>query len=210
MKKTKFAIAGIVALTLGLGSCIEHEVIPAPEPTVDLSCHFQGVINGTNAEFTENVLGYSCTSTKAKIILPAPSFSSAVYYSEMSSTQTPVSIKIGLGSVFWDASVAAEPTLTLFNNFHLNNTTPVFSNGAASGFEVTYRDASGTIWVSKQNSVNFQDVTFSGIKQESDASGDYSKFTCDFDCYVYHQDAVTLLWDSLPIQNAELIGWFKR
>lgn len=206
----KLGIAGMLALTLGISSCIEHEVIPAPIPQVALSCHFQGLINGTDVELTENVLGYYCNPSKAKIILPAPSYSSAVYYSEILSAETPVAIKLGLGSVYWDASTTSEPTLTLFNDFHLNNTTPPFSNSGTAGFEVTYRDGTGTIWVSKQASVNFQDVTFSGISQESDASGDYSKFVCDFDCYVYHQDAVTMEWDSVRIQAAEFKGWFKR
>jgi hypothetical protein len=210
MKKMNFTIAAFVALTVGLSSCIEHEVIPAPVPMVDLSCHFQGTINGTDVELTENVLGYKCTTSKAKILLPPPSLSSAVYYSEILSAQTPISVKVGLGSVMWDMSTANDPTLALFNGFHLLNTTPVFSNGAAAGFEVTYKDLSGTSWVSKQNSTNFQDVTFSAITQESDTAGDYSKFTCNFDCYVYHTNPTTLVLDSLRIQAATFKGWFKR
>jgi len=210
MKKIKFTIAAFVALTLGLNSCIEHEVIPAPVPMVDLTCHFQGTINGTDIELTENVVGYYCNTSKAKILLPPPSLSSAVYYSEILSAQTPISIKVGLGSVMWDMSAASDPTLALFNAFHTSNTTPVFSTGGASGFEVTYKDASGTAWVSKQNSTNFQDVTFSAISQESDTAGDYSKFTCTFDCYVYHTNPTTLVEDSINIQAATFKGWFKR
>jgi hypothetical protein len=202
MKKIKFTIAAFVALSLGLNSCIEHEVIPAPVPMVDLSCHFQGTINGTDVELTENVLGYYCNTSKAKILLPPPSLSSAVYYSEILSAQTPISIKVGLGSVMWDMSTATDPTLALFNAFHTSNTTPVFSNGGATGFEVTYKDATGTSWVS--------DVTFSSISQESDTAGDYSKFTCTFDCYVYHTNPTTLVEDSINIQAATYKGWFKR
>lgn len=210
MKNYKIGIAAAFTAILGLNSCIEHEVIPAPEPSVDLFCEFTGTINGTNVALTQNVNGYYLNTSKAKILLPPPSLSSAVYYSEILSPSASTSIKVGLGSVTWDASTTNEPTLTLFNNFHLNTLTPAFSDNGTSGFEVTYRDGLGKTWVSHQNSVNFQDVTFSSILQETDATGDYSKFTCDFTCYVYRQDAVTLLWDSLPIQNAKFKGWFQR
>ncbi len=210
MKNYKILLAaGIIAGSL-FSSCIKHEVIPAPEPKVDLYAHFAGDINGTPVEFTENVLGYANHTSKAKILLPSPSLSSAVYYSEMKSAETLVSIKVGLGSVMWDASTTSDPTLSLFNSFHLNNTTPVYSNNATSGFEVTYRDAANKIWTSKENSVNPQSVTFSALLQESDASGDYSKFTCNFSCYVYRTDPVTLLEDSVRIQSAVFKGWFQR
>jgi len=210
MKNIKLSIAISLFAAIGLSSCIDHEVIPAPVPMVELNCHFQGTINGTNVEFTENVLGYYCNAEKAKILLPPPNYSSAVYYSEILSAQTPVSVKVGLGSVMWDASTTSDPTLTLFNNFHMNNTLPVFSNNGTTGFEVTYRDGLGKIWVSEETSVNYQDVIFSNIVQESDSSGDYSKFVCNFDCYVYRTNDVTLLLDSLRIQAAEFEGWFKR
>lgn len=210
MKNIKLSVIAITLMLLGLGSCIEHEVIPAPIPQVELFGEFTGVINGTNVNFTQNVLGYEVVNTKAKILLPTPSLSSAVYYSEILSSQTPVSIKIGLGSVQWDASTSTDPTLEMFNAFHLANTTPSFSDNGTTGFEVTYRDGLGKIWKSSETSLNFQDVTFSNIKQESDASGDYSKFTCDFECYVYRINDVTLDLDSLRIQSAKFKSWFQR
>ena len=79
-----------------------------------------------------------------------------------------------------------------------------------SGIEVSYRDAAGRTWVSHDNSVNAQNASFTGISQESDETGDYSKFTCNFNCYVYYQDPGTMLWDSIQIQNAAFKGWFKR
>jgi hypothetical protein len=210
MKNYKTGIAAILFAGLTLGSCIEHEIIPAPEPVVDLECHFQGFVNGTDVELSQNVNGYNCNPTKEKIILPAPQFSSAIYFSEMSSAQTAVYVKIGMGSVLWDAATVSDPTLTLFNNFFLNNLTPAYSDNGTAGFEVEYRDPSGKLWNSHENSVNAQNVTFSALKQESDSNGDYSMFTCNFSCYVYNQDVVTLEWDSLNIQNAVYEGWFKR
>lgn len=210
MKHLKIGIVAIVTVVLGLGSCIEHEIIPAPVPMVELNCHFIGSINSTNVELTENVLGYYCNTSQDKFILAPPAFSSVVYYSEMLSAQTPVSIKIGIGSAMWDASTTSDPTLTLFNSFHFNNPTPNYSNNGTSGFEVTYKDGVGNTWVSDENSVNFQDVSFSSIVQESDSTGDYSKFICDFECYVYRTDPITSNLDSVHIQAAEFQGWFKR
>ena len=210
MNKLKFSIAALLFGGLALTSCIEHEVIPAPTPTVDLKCSFDGVVNGTDVHLMQFIDGYDCTPTKAKYLLPAPQWSTAVYYSEISSAASPVSFKIGMGSVAWDASTTSDPTLALFNDFFTSNLTPNFSNVAVSGIEVSYRDAAGRTWVSHDNSVNAQNASFTGISQESDETGDYSKFTCNFNCYVYYQDPGTLLWDSIQIQNAAFKGWFKR
>lgn len=210
MKNYKIGIAAILFTGLTLGSCIEHEIIPAPIPVVDLECRFQGFINSTDVVLTQNITGYNCNPTKEKIILPAPQYSSAIYFSEMSSVETAVYVKVGMGSVLWDAASVSDPTLTLFNNFFLNNLTPAYSDNATNGFEVEYRDQAGKIWNSHENSVNPQNVIFSSVKQESDMNGDYSMFTCNFSCYVYNQDAVSLEWDSINIQNAVYEGWFKR
>lgn len=210
MKNFKITVAVVLASVLGLSSCIKHEVIPAPVPMVDLSCHFYGIVNGTPLELTENVTGYTGIADKNLILLPSPSYSSAVYTFEMLSSQSARSVKIALGSVFWDRGVNTDPTESQFNSFHSNNLTPAFSNGGANGFEFVYRDQSGNDWTSKENSTNFQDVVFSNVVQDSDTAGYYSQFTCNFDCYVYHQDAVTLLWDSIQIQNAVYKGWFQK
>lgn len=206
------------ALVLSLASCIKHEVIPAPVPMVDLYAHFIGDFTtdaGTaTIELTENVLGYTNKSEKAKVILPPPSFSSAVYYSEMSSTQAATMIKVGMGSVFWDAASEADPSLTAFNNFFINNDLPSYANNASNGFEVTYRDGYGAVWKSDQNSVHVQDVVFSDIVQESDSTGDYSLFKCEFNCWVYRTYYDVGLGmdvtDSVRITDAIYSGWFRR
>lgn len=210
MKNLKFKVAGLLSAGLILSSCIEHEVIPAPVPVVDLKCSFVGVINGTTVELTQNVLGYYCYTEKSKFIAPPPTLSSAVYSSEMSSSQTQTAIKVRMGSVFWDATTVNDPTLTIFNDFFLNNLNPTFSNDASSGIEIQYRDGAGKVWTSKANSVNAQNAVFSNIKQESDANGDYSQYSLNFNCYVYHFDVGLGELDSLPIQNAVLKAWFKR
>jgi hypothetical protein len=177
---------------------------------VDLSCHFIGSIGSTMLELTENVAGYSGKATKNLNILPSPAVSIAAYNFEMSSPSSMCSIKIVLGSILWNSSVSPSPDLTTFNTFHSTSIAPAFSTSGTSGFELSYRDGNGLIWTSKQNSMNSQNVAFTGVKQESDSQGDYSKFNCKFSCYVYHQEPQSLAWDSLLVQNGSLKGWFQR
>lgn len=199
-------------------SCNKHEVIPAPKPTVDLSTNFTATINGTPVEWTENVEGYAGIASQEKEIKTSPELSEARYYFSLRSTSETSYIQIGLGSVKWDkgASGSETPDLSLFNNFFIANDFPAYSDFAMNGFTVIFRNSNGNIYRSSESSVNFQNVSFSGIKQETgedpfDATiGDYSKFSCNFDCYVYYTDPISLLTDSIRIQNAVLKGWFER
>jgi len=217
-------------LTLGLmgvlliSSCIKHEIIPAPEPEVDLDAHFQGLIGGSFIEYTENVNGYYGLSELAT--QSAGGISNAQYSFSMISPSELTSIKVSMGSLTWnDASGATTPALSLFNSFFKANDIPVYSNLAASGFEVTFRDASGLLWKSDELSP-VQNVTIDpvSIVQESDASGDYSKFNMTFDCALYHVYSVvdiTVIPQTVPatmidsiatfqIDQASYRGWFQR
>lgn len=212
---------GFIAL-IGFGfvltSCIEHEVIPPPTPTADLYAHFSGTVNNTTTEFTTNVLGYENTSYKVKVIQPPGGNSTAVYYSEMQSPSQTQSVAIGLGSINFDSGVASDPPLALFEPFFPANDSPVYSNDGASGFEVVYTDATNREWKSNELS-NYAGATsdFTGIQVESDNTGDYSKFICTFDCYMYslNQDSLALTppvahIDSFLIEDAVYTGWFQR
>ncbi len=213
----KKVIALFVFGSLFLAGCPKHEIIPAPTPKVELESHFIGIVNGTQIELTQNVDGYYLDATKVKYILPSPTPSKAIYYADMKSSQTLVSIRVGLGSATFDGSASGgDPSLSVFNTFFTSNTTPAYAAMADAGFEVVYRDGSGAVWTSDPAQTP-QDVIFTNIVQESDGSGDYSKFTCTFNCNVYREipdtstpnpnDSITL---SLPIQNAVLKAWFKR
>lgn len=200
-----------------LAGCPKHEIIPAPTPKVELESSFIGIVNGSQLELTQNVDGYYLDATKTKFIQPSPIPSQATYYANMKSSSTLVSIRVGLGSLQFDGSANSDPSLSVFNNFFTTMTTPTYEANAYNGFEVVYRDGSGNVWKSDPASTP-QDVVFTGIVQESDGSGDYSKFTCTFNCNVYRKipdlstptpldDSVTLM---LPIEDAVLKGWFKR
>jgi hypothetical protein len=212
---------GFIAL-IGFGfvltSCIKHEVIPAPTPTADLHAHFVGIINNTNTEYTTNVLGYENTSYKVKVIQPPGGNSTAVYYSEMQSPSQTQSIAVGLGSINFDSGVANDPPLALFEPFFSANDAPAYSDNGAAGFEVVYNDATNRQWKSSEFS-NFAGSTanFTGIQVESDETGDYSKFICTFDCYMYslNPDSLALAppvahVDSFLIEDAVYTGWFQR
>ena len=214
----KKGFLALVGLGFVFASCIKHEVIPAPTPTADLDAHFSGVVNNTQTEFTQNVLGYENSSYKVKVIQPPGGNSTAVYYSKMQSSSQVQSVAVGLGSIFFDSGVATDPPLALFEPFFPANDAPAYSNAGVSGFEVVYTDATNREWKSSETS-NYpgESVNFTGIEIESDETGDYSKFICSFDCYVYslNPDSLALTppvahLDSFEITDAVYSGWFQR
>lgn len=216
MIRSHFLIAGIIGLSLT--SCIDHEVIPAPEPTVDLDASFEGNIGGQFTEYTEFVSGYEGVSDIA--IQSSGGTSHAQYTFGLISTQSSAMVRIGLGSISWSSALGTyRPELSLFNNFFLGNTNPAYSNNALNGFEVVYRTQNDSIYVSRETSPYAQTVEFvpTSIVQGSDSSGDYSKFICKFSCYVYN-DWVDMSGgapgvaktDSILISNAIYEGWFQR
>lgn len=209
--KTKKLILSALLFTGVLSSCVKHEVIPAPQPLVELKTYFTGIINGTDVEFTDDVDGFNGETTQAQYIFPAPALSSVVYYCDMNSNLIETSIKVGIGSLDWDAAAIEKPSLTQFNDYFTGLKTPNvvnFSNGALDGVEITYRDAFGNTWVSDENSVNLQEVKFIDVKNESDNTGDFSKVTVEFSCHVYR--TVGLEKDSVRIDNGHFEGWFQR
>lgn len=207
-------IAFIGTFFLLLASCTKPHV-PEPEQTADLYAHFYGEFNGVPIEFTENVVGFYHTAThQAQMELP-PNPSSIVYFSRMKSNQVLTALEVGVGSIYWDGSEGSEPTLEAFNTFFNNNKHPDYTENGADGFQVRFTDGTGRIWTSDALSSHPQDVEFSSIHQESDSKGDYSSFTCAFECYVYslNPDSLALQidhLDSLHITNAVYHGWFQR
>ncbi|MDX2360830.1 MAG: hypothetical protein QNK23_08495 [Crocinitomicaceae bacterium] len=201
-----FYLLAIVLLT----SCEKDEVepttptVPVPVPVVDLNAHFFGTINGAQLELTQNVQGYYGAAWQDYIInLPN---GEATYSFNMQSGEFLTAIEISHGSITWDASGGNNtPSLSAFNEFHSIDTLPSYTTGGINGFEISFIDFSGNVWQSNDMSPSFQTVKFSNVLQESDATGDYSKFLCEFTCYVYN----TGLNDSLLIENASLQGWFQ-
>ena len=100
--KTLYIFSLITAITLLLPSCIEHEVIPAPVNTVDLNAAFIGFVNGTQVEFTQNVLGYGAESLNAEDINPAPTPSHMTYGTKIKSIYQNQAIRLKFGTLDWD------------------------------------------------------------------------------------------------------------
>lgn len=195
---------------LGLSSCIEHEVIPAPTPKVELEAHFIGIIGGAEIEFTENVLGYYNTSFADLYVFQSES--KAVYRSQMMSDQMANFISVGHGPIYYDGTNVGEPTLAQFNNFFSDpgNQTPAFSNTGLSGMFVRYSDGNGRIWASDSTGTT-TNIEYVNYKQGSDDTGDYHMFELHFNCMLYSEDPLNPgTIDSMTCQNAVYNGWYKR
>jgi len=200
-------------------SCIKHEVIPPPTSTVDLNCNFVGYVNGTQTELTQNVLGYNAIATNDKYIYSGIVLSRMIYNAQIKSIYQTQSFKLSFGSQLWDAAVATEPTLTMFNDFHSSNSgislpfkdyaTMVNANPSVTGVQMEYTDNNGVVWKSKET-VPGQIANFTIIDQASDNTGDYSIFECSFSCLVWTYDVQLAADVSIPINNAKFRGWFRR
>ena len=192
-------------------ACIAHEVIPAPENTVDLNSAFVGFVNGTQVEFTQNVNGYGAIAMNAEDINPSPTPSHMTYGSKIKSIFNPQAIRVKFGTLDWDVSQNSYPTVSMFNDW-LNtwSNTPVsFSDQGLSGIEIEYTDNNGNKWLSRESDPN-QIATFVIKKQESDNTGDYSLFECTFSCLVWRYNTQTELDESVNIENGKITSWFKK
>ena len=80
-----------------------------------------------------------------------------------------------------------------------------------NGFTVTYVDGNNRTWQSNEDHLfPGESVEYTNVSQESDNTGDYTKFTVTFNTYVYSFNVVTGMVDQLPITDAVYKGWYKR
>jgi len=216
MKLTRFAFLATLLLLIS-SACIEHEVIPPPSNKVDLNASFVGYINGTQVELTQNVNNYLGLALDTQIVNVAPVMSKVIYSFGMASTANPQNISLSFGSLEWDATGSATPTLPMFNDFHMTNSgNPVpfkdvatLATNSINGVQVSYTDNTGKFWISRETDPG-QTANFTIIKQASDGNGDYSLFEVTFSCKVWYVDPQTSAEESIQINNAKLRGWFKR
>lgn len=221
MKKSAILL-GLIGVVMS--SCIEHEVIPAPEKVVEFDCSFEGKIGGAFVEYNENVSQYTSTPTFTSQT-QANGTTTSQYHYALTSPADLRSVRVSMGSILWSTTTGTDrPALSLFNDFFTTNNLPPFSDDAMDGFMVTYTDIHGDEWKSYKDSIP-QDVEFlaESIIQESDAYGDYSKFTCLFSCPVYATYSVVDISvpptnpptmrdsiSSMMIEDAIYKGYFKR
>lgn len=212
---TKLILGSFTILLASLfAACVKHEIIPTPADIVDLKVHFEGTINGTFVEYTDDVDGFNGETSDAQFIQTSPLLSSVSYYHDMTSNLIDRSLKVGIGSVYWDAGAVEKPLVEDFNTFFtdLEDQTGIpFTEGAVDGFEVIYTDNFNNVWTTDAESTNPQTVLFTSIENDSDNTGDYSKFTVEFTAYLYRTvTEIPFARDSILIEDAVLDGWFKR
>lgn len=191
-----------------LASCVEHEVIPAPKPEVELNASFSGMLEGAEYELIQDVDGYYCEPTQAKEILPTPQPSTVTYYSSMKSDSEMDFIQIGLGKLSFNADASIDPSLEQFTAFFNANTTPDFSLDAEEGVEIVFRDGQGNVWKSMEGTGEPQNFEFTSLVQESDEEGDYMKFVAQFDVSLF--DDIQSPTDTIVFENAIFEGYFER
>ena len=193
--------------------CVKPEIIPAPTQKVELTTYFKADINGTNVKWVQDGDDYNCYPTITKKTLQGTGVpSEAKYYAQIKSSSRIPTIKIGIGSVYWNFDVSENPTMKLFSEFMNLNTKPKYSKDAKFGFEVEYKDKDGNTWLSDSLTLG-NSVQFIGVKQESDVTNDYSKFVCRFNCSVYRSylnEKKDTIIEEIEIKNAEFKGWFTR
>ncbi len=200
-------IVGLFGVAV-IASCVEHEVIPPPKEEVDLTCSFSATIEGDDYELIQDVNGYYCNPTQAKEILPTPQPSNVKYFSEIRSDAQLDFLKIGLGSLSFNADEDIDPTVEQFTAFFNSNTLPDFDENADEGIEIVFRDGQGTVWTSMDTTNEVQNFEFTSLVQESDEEGDYMKFTATFNVSLF--DDLEQPTDTLLIENGVYSGYFER
>ena len=208
----------LLFVLLSVSSCIEHEVIPPPTNTLDLNATFVGYVNGTQVEFTQNVLNYKGYSDKKTAIYASPALSKMLFISEMKSVTDQRAVRLTFGSLDWDASANSTPTLTMFKDFHTSTSgidlpfrdeaTLLDVANTIDGIQIEYTDQNGLVWISKQSDLG-QIAKFTVLDQATDKTGDYSLFEVTFSCKVWRYNVQTELDESLNISNGKLTAWFK-
>lgn len=191
-----------------LASCIKHEVIPAPEPRVDLPANFTAKINGAGYELIKDVDGVHCVATQALEILPSPQPSNVIYFSSIESSQKLDLVKVSLGKLNFNPNENTKPSVAEFKTFFELNQNPSFQIGGEGGVEIVYRDASGNVWMSMEDSGMPQSFVITSLSQESDELGDYMLFTAQFSVTLY--DDIEDPTDAILIEDAIYKGYFKR
>ena len=208
----------LLLVFLSVSSCIEHEVIPPPTNTLDLDATFVGYVNGTQVEFTQNVLNYKGYSDKKTAIYASPLLSKMLFISEMKSSTNQRSIRLTFGALDWDASANNTPTLPMFNDFHSSTSgidlpfrdeaTLLDVANTSDGIQIEYTDQTGLVWISRESDPG-QIANFTVLKQATDKTGDYSLFEVTFSCKVWRYNIQTELDESLNVSNGKLRAWFK-
>jgi hypothetical protein len=191
-------------------SCIEHEVIPPPKPQVELECSFTATIQGEDYDLVEQVQGFFCDPTQAKILNPSPQPSFVTYFASIRSQEQLDYLQIKLGRLQFNADMQPDPSVENFQNFCMSNVNPNFAEGANGGVEIVFRDNLSQVWTSYPASTQPQSFVFTAMNLESDDDNDYMKFIATFTCYLYNNLDNPSAGDSILVENGIYRGYFKH
>ena len=203
-------------LTVGLlgASCVEHEVIPPPKPEVELECSFTATISDENNEWdydlVEQVDGFFCDPTQAKILNPSPQPSFVTYFASIRSQDQLDYIQVKLGRLQFNADMEPDPTVEAFENFFMSNMAPSFVEEANGGVEVVFRDNQGQVWMSNPATLEPQSFQFSNLSLEGDDDNDFMKFIATYNCWLYTNLDNPPAGDSIHMENAIYRGYFQH
>ncbi|MDG1347273.1 MAG: hypothetical protein P8M61_09235 [Crocinitomicaceae bacterium] len=210
----KIFLITLIFSGLMLVQCKKPESIPAPSNTADLKIHFEGIINGSDVEWTKNVDGYKAVARSQYTPQLTGNLLDLAYYCGMFSNSKNSSIEIGLGSLPQDPTLGTRPTTTTMRTFMNANLLPNFSDTARAGFEILYTDENGRLFRSDETAPGF--IEFMDLEEKEDNGGQYIQFKATFSGVVRHwgKTITTPLMDSVlataTIQNATLIGYYTR
>ncbi len=195
-------------------SCVEHEVIPPPKPEVELECSFTATIKNDLDEWdydlVEQVDGFFCDPTQAKILNPSPQPSFVTYFASIRSQDQLDYIQVKLGRLQFNADMEPDPSVEAFENFCMSNVNPNFASEGNGGVEVVFRDNTNQVWTSNPASQQPQSFVFSALNLESDDDNDYMKFIATFTCYLYNNLDNPPAGDSILIENGIYRGYFRH
>lgn len=210
----KIFVIALIFSGLMLVQCKKPESIPAPSSSADLKLHFEGIINGSDVEWTKNVEGYKGVSRLQLTDQIGTNLKDLAYYFGMFSDAKNSYVEIGIGSLPQDPNLGTRPTITTMRNFLDNNMLPNYSDTARAGFEVLYKDELGRFYRSDETAPGT--IEYSDFVEKEDNNGQYIQFKATFSCIVKHwgKTVTTPLMDSVhataAIQNATLIGYYTR
>ncbi len=205
----KIFLSAFILGGLALVGCQKPESIPAPTSDANLKIHFEGIINGSDVEWTKNVNGYKVESRKVTALNTTTGQLDLAYYCAMKSSSKVSAIEIGLGSIMQDPNLGTSPTMATMLAFMNSNLLPNYSDSAKVGFEVKYTDELGRLFKSDETQPGT--VEFMDLETKEDNAGEYIQFKCTFTCPVFYKHPTDPTKDATGvIQNATLTGYFTR
>lgn len=201
----RLPIIAVVLASLTLVACSKPDIVPAPDTRADTKIHFEGIVNGTDIEWTKNVNGYYAAPNSVLTYDSVSGSNAYQFYSFMQSDANLASFGLGLGSIIHDPEVSEKVSQDAFSRFFSTDSTYSFSTNALNGVEIVYSDASGRLYKSEEAFPGT--VTFKSFQLLQDNDGDYMQFEADVDCTVYSFQEDTM---TATIQGATFTGYFVR